>query len=365
MSVEGVGTVGWQRIDRTLLSIQYLRALAAIAVLVAHGLPNLPQLPISLLGLAMDLFFLMSGFLVIVISSDETRPLDFFGDRLARIVPLYWTLTFAAFVLIYSGILFPILDPGTIATRMAGADWAFLVRSLLFIPGSSPFEPDLNPLIPQGWTLNYEMMFYALFAAALFLPRRYLVPVVSVGFGVLVALGILLKGGEPFRFWTSPMIFEFVFGLWVGLAWQRRWNYGLVFLGLMLAWLPLMAVTEQYFLDAPFTPQRMQYLPFVLALFIACVALDRARGGLPLWNPAKLVGDASYSIYLVHFFPIILLDRVGAAVPIAPAAYFAVVVAGGLASGLATFHLVERPMMRLVRSVRAARRARPLRGLAT
>lgn len=55
MSVEGVGAAGWQRIDRTLLSIQYLRALAAIAVLVAHGLPGLPQLPISLLGLASGL----------------------------------------------------------------------------------------------------------------------------------------------------------------------------------------------------------------------------------------------------------------------------------------------------------------------
>lgn len=350
----------WIRLDRTLLSVQYLRAVAALVILGIHGAPWLSETWATALSMALDLFFLISGFLVVVICDDDTRPWPFFRDRLLRIVPLYWVITLASFFIIYSGILEPTLNPLKLAFATAHGDWNFLFHSLVFFPVQGPFEADLHPLVPQGWTLNYEMMLYGLFAMALWLPRRYVAPVATCLFAVLVLAGFLIKGGPAFRFWTSPFIFEFVFGLWVGVAWQRRWNFGWLYLALLVAWVPLMAVTARYFLGWPFNPGRMAFLPIVLTIFLLFVAIDCKEGRMPKLGPARLLGDASYSIYLFHFIPIVILDRLSHAFPIGEGAYFMGVFGGGLIGGLVCYYAIELPIKRKVKQVRSARQASAL-----
>jgi len=369
--LHGEGRTGWRRINRRLLSIQYIRGGAAVVVLCAHGTPGLPQIILTKMGMALDFFFIISGFLFVVISDERTRPMQFFVERMLRIVPLYFVLTAACFALIYSGILVPIVNPLRWLAGLPNWNWPFFLRSILFIPGASPFEPDLNPLIPQGWTLNYEVMFYILFSASLFLRRRLVVPVLTLLCSAIVLAGIFVDGGPAFRFWTSPIIFEFVFGMWAGVAWQEDWDFRRVFAWFCLASIPLMFVTGLFFVGWPFNPERMAAFPdllVVLGAFLTLVALDRRPAGLPEIRPLRMIGDAGYSIYLFHFIPIILVDRVGDFISVSPPAYFLAVVGGGFAGGFACYHWLELPLARRVRrfrSQRTIRNAQPVLGVAS
>nr|WP_242097963.1 acyltransferase family protein [Sphingomonas sp. CROZ-RG-20F-R02-07] len=73
---------------RTLLGIQYLRAAAAIAVLVYHAFEARTK-SLGFLALGVDLFFVVSGFVMMAITAADARPIAFLKARILRIVPLY------------------------------------------------------------------------------------------------------------------------------------------------------------------------------------------------------------------------------------------------------------------------------------
>jgi exopolysaccharide production protein ExoZ len=266
-------------------------------------------------------------------------------------------LTLAYFFLLYSGVLAPILDPAALASNLARADWEILAKSLLFIPAHSPLSPYVHPVVPQGWTLNFEMMFYATFALALFLPRRLVVPALTLLYAIIIAVGLAWAEGPVARTWTSPLIFEFILGLWTGVAWRKGWDFRILYLYFLAASVPLIgiAVVHQ---DWPALLGGLPLLPLVLVIFLLVLSRDRRGAGLPEWRPARLVGDASYSIYLWHFIPILLLNRVSQSFPLSATITMIGVVLGGLLGGFAVYYLVERPIMRAVRAMRRARRLR-------
>ncbi len=126
-----------------------------------------------------DVFFVISGFIMWSISARESRPAAFMVNRIVRITPLYWLATG---VMIFGALagLFPrvVLTPDHI------------VNSLLFIPHVSPSNHQVWPLLVQGWTLNYEMFFYALFALTLFAPRALQALLCVAGIACCVAMAM-------------------------------------------------------------------------------------------------------------------------------------------------------------------------------
>ena len=109
-----------------------------------------------------DLFFVISGFIMVVTTSrTEFTPQKFFLLRSIRVVPLYWLATLA-------WIAYKVFEHS-----FQGVYPAAIAKSLLFIPYSSPgFPRGVWPILANGWTLNYEMFFYALFALSLAAPAR-------------------------------------------------------------------------------------------------------------------------------------------------------------------------------------------------
>ena len=146
----------------TILALQILRAVAAVAVVLVHagidlsyfGHTNVTWTTRGNAGV--DLFFVVSGFVMVYIASPQfgkrEAPVQFFVRRLIRIVPLYWLLT-TGYIVAKS---YPL---------------AYIAASYLFIPAARP-NGVLQPVILQGWTLTYEMFFYLLFAIAILLRRR-------------------------------------------------------------------------------------------------------------------------------------------------------------------------------------------------
>src|SRR5688572_15744145 len=127
------------------------------------------------------------------------------------VVALYWLCTIALFVL---ALAVPQLMG---ATR---GDASELVKSLLFFPFVKS-NGNVHPLLYLGWTLNYEMLFYGLFALALVVaPRR----AHAVAVGVLLALfalGQLIDfDNVALKFWTAPIVLDFVYGIAAYHVWR-------------------------------------------------------------------------------------------------------------------------------------------------
>lgn len=335
-----------------LLSIQMLRAAAALLVLAFHiqhelihrlGHVGLPSLEFGAAGV--DIFFVVSGFIMVW----STRSLPgqphaariFMGRRLVRIVPLYWltTLVFLAGLLAWP------------PSNHTGIDVPNLIASFLFIPW--PNQAGIHaPLYGLGWTLNFEMLFYVVFAACLAFAGRRVVLATSV---VLVAMAVIgaAMPGLPFvlKVWTEPLVLEFLAGAWIASARIRGVTLrGPARVGLVMLGFALLAATEWLTV----TPGLRPFLwGGPAALIVAGAALGED------WNvhgavarAVVLLGDASYSLYLVHFLALSMLRRLGgrvldfAALP--PLGYAALAAAVAIAASVAVHLLFERPIHRVL-----------------
>jgi exopolysaccharide production protein ExoZ len=259
--------------SQNYISIQYLRAIAALMVVCYH-LHTSGVFPISIwtswLASGVDIFFVISGF--IMVRSTEGRGLrtkEFFIKRLVRIVPLYWLLT-------------------CLAITMNGMSFAHNAASFLFIPALHPEFGKYWPILEPGWTLNFEMFFYLIFGLTFALPPRRQLALIAILFSILVFAGAIfpLPGGVDF--YTNPLLLEFV----AGMALAR-------FSKQLPAWSCLAGVALLIGLQ-PFDLPRV--IGFGIPAAIICSSFLSAESLMPRIGVLKIVGDSSYAIYLVHFF---------------------------------------------------------------
>jgi exopolysaccharide production protein ExoZ len=243
-----------------------------------------------------DVFFVISGLIMVVTTSGRKQtPQGFLRNRATRIVPLYWTVTFAVFAI-------ALLAPSLLQSTTA--DPFDLGRSLAFIPYARA-DGAMHPVVFVGWTLNYEMAFYVVFALGLLLPNRLAGLVASIAVLAAAAVaGQALRPSNPvLAFYTAPMICEFGAGMVLGalfvrerLPKDRRYGWPAACLG---------AAALAVMLAGPWLwPHADRALMFgIPAVVIVTCALVAERAGLKLgagW--IQLLGAASYSIYLTHFF---------------------------------------------------------------
>src|SRR5258708_8993373 len=197
-----------------LLSIQYLRGLAALSVLATHALQwPLAEMKLGLLKtgrLGVDVFFIISGFIITTIAGDgRFDPRDFLIRRAFRIVPAYWTATLLVTIL---AVAIPTQFRTTVPTIEG------LVKSLLFIPSLEPKAP----LLVLGWTLNFEVFFYLVFASLFFLGSKARTLFLLGTFAFLVAIGQFVPGlSHVEAIYTSPSLIGFSFGTILAQAYQH------------------------------------------------------------------------------------------------------------------------------------------------
>lgn len=328
-----------------LHSIQYLRGLAALLVVLAHAadhpLADTPPFLTQLGELGVTLFFVISGFIMVTVSGTGSfSPLSFLKRRIIRVVPLYWCFTTFAAVL---ALVLPSLFKSTVFTV------PHFLQSLLFIPHEAPGGGSLSPLLSLGWTLNYEMFFYLTFAALAFLGATHRVWLLSVIFAGLAAYGQLAHPGNAMlSFYANLSLLAFCAGTGLGL------------LHLHGQTAPLWASHKTSLIAAA---------PILLgvglagtgefaygALLAGSAALVRAttamEAQLPHWPWLERLGDASYSLYLSHIFAIGVVVVVATKlIPVGGAlGYGIVVTCASAASVFAGFliHLwLEKPLLAL------------------
>ncbi len=338
---------------RTILPIQYLRAVAALLV-VWHHTTALNALTLqhytSRFGTAgVDVFFAISGFvMVLTCTGHKVAPLDFLRHRLIRIAPIYWALTAVM-------VLLAVVPPHVFGGLQPAAHSTLL--SLLFVPHFSDTRPnEIWPLLVPGWTLNFEMFFYLLFAASL-LAGRLATRVLVAGCVALVAVGQVFGpfDGALARSYTSPLLLEFAGGAVVARLWQRGWWRPAMPLALLV-----LAVGSCLLLFGPTDHGSWARQIGAWLVLAACLC--------PAWHQRlpvlEALGNASYSIYLTHVFTLAAVTVWVAQLGL-PANLLGATLAMGLAMlactavGVVVYRWVELPLTGLMRRHFDGRRATP------
>ncbi len=309
---------------KPLLSIQYLRALAALAVVLSH------TTPLVTLGQAgVDVFFVVSGFIMWTSTNRPTPPALFLWHRLIRIAPLYWVATL-------------------LMAHHQGAPIEAVAKSVMFIPYFGE-GGHIWPVLVAGWTLTYEMLFYVLVGVVLTMPRRVGLPVLAAALCLLAAANMLVPLTDPVLLTaTNPLILEFLAG--VAIA-EMRFRGGLpgprgallLVAGAIIAfWLPPTW-------HAPPGTWRFAWWGLPSAMIVmAAVSLEGA-GKVMRFAPLLAIGDASYSIYLFHPFILKTAENAFASHPLPLRCATAVVACTLL--GLFAYYVVERPMTKQLRRI--------------
>ena len=346
-----------------LYGLQILRFFAAFAVLFEHVMhealsfgivqdQTLATLEPFDFGVGVDVFFVISGFIMYYISVDKFgrpgAPGQFLTRRLIRLVPLYWLFTLAMLAAM-------LLVPGQLAHTVLNP--AHILASYLFVPWADATGL-AHPILGLGWTLNYEMYFYVIFSVMLFLPRRVGLWSLAALFCVLALLHPAIDPAQvQLSFWTDPIILEFIFG--IGLAMLATsgaklpgWAAAaLIFLGIAgLALGQLTGFGGAY--------HRMLLSGVPAALVVAGTVFGPMQQPRRLGTWLVLGGDASFALYLSHPFSINVVILAWQKLHLgAPWLFIAVTIVVAVAAAIVIHLVVERPLLRRLN----AGPARPVR----
>jgi exopolysaccharide production protein ExoZ len=342
---------------KKLDTLEAVRAVAALLVVFFHtqaviahctGEATLPRF-FGGGDAGVDMFFVLSGFVVTYAHRADfgipARVWPYLYRRICRIYPAALIMGGLAIVIYALG-----FDPG----KLFKLEPDRLIASLMLLPQSGV------ALVNVTWTLAYEIFFYLAFSI-LIVSRRYGVVLLVLWQGaVLIAALGGLDVSPPWAYELRPICLEFGLGVAAAAIFIHRPRS---LAGAFAPWAALGfgialfggAITLEAYakVDVPHWPAYGLGAMFII--WAAAVLERKGRMRVPAWLVS--IGDASYSIYLVHFSVITLLAiamvdtgmRVGESGALA-------IAAAAVAAGMIFHALVDRPVQRFLR----LRTARPL-----
>lgn len=276
-----------------LNNLQVLRAAAAISVVLFHCVAIAPKYGIeTALGgrlenwgaSGVDIFFVVSGFVMVFVQNRSQRSaLEFMKNRVLRIAPLYWLLTC---VMLIAWILLPEKSFSSFPPA------ANVLEKIIHFAKSIAFSAhffEAYPLIKVGWTLEYEMIFYILFSAAILIASQNVLLATSGAISATIALGIV-----------GPLAVEFIMGMVLSHLFLQGFLPKKIKAAILLFAISIMVIV----FSSDFA-ESSQWLRVTLwgipAFFIVASSLmiPQAKRGL-----GTILGDASYAIYLIQAFSI-------------------------------------------------------------
>jgi len=300
--------------NKNLDWIQLLRGIAAVLVVLTHArytLLNTDQWPLANqlffpTAMGVDLFFIISGFIMCYSTSgSDGSPAyvaNFVVKRFARVWPVYAVVT----------VLYGMLTHGGLHYFHFAPNMSVLWRSLLLLPVDTQAPPYFGLTLPLGWTLEFEMYFYAIFAVSLLFKRLRWVVLAS---WILLSVVLLPLGQRGFAMdvtanlgysvsylsiVTNAFVLEFLAGAAICLLYQSPWivipNRALAY---HLIWLSTSFAAWSIFsgYGGMHGPGKWG-LPLMLMVLVLAIASKTVEIVIPrvlMW-----LGSISFSLYMTH-----------------------------------------------------------------
>lgn len=214
----------------------------------------------------------------------------------------------------------------------------------------------VQPFYSLGWTLNYEMAFYCVFAMFLGPSRRRAILATTAALVAIVTLGLLWASPPAsLAFWGNPIVLEFAVGLWIGLG--RAHGLTLPMLARVALGTVGLVLFSTVSLMPGWWPGSLLYLLPAGCLVAACGLASGASSVPAPERIAEALGDASYAIYLVHPFVIrpirqafgIVLARSGTIGAGWEPLFLALALVATALAALVVHRFVDRPLTRAFR----------------
>jgi peptidoglycan/LPS O-acetylase OafA/YrhL len=335
-----------------VLSIQVLRGIASIAVVIYHThliLANPQYGAIDVFGglaakgwLGVNLFFIISGFIILFAHFDQLgKPEEiasYIWKRFSRVYPVYWI--FLSLYIVAALFRFGHADFSWDFWNLASAYALFKLTDQISLP------------LAVAWTLLYEVLFYVAFLA-FFIHVRAGIALFAIWQACVLVFGLKYGGLGPnyLQVWNC----YFVVGMGAYLLFRRlRPDFGLpIFLAGFLSTIAMVwAFTGDRIGQMVDQPLLLLLLAFPFAAIVLGSALMEKKYR---WKPADfllLIGAASYSIYLVHsavISAIAIINHHFAIGVLNPYFLFAATATISTAVGVASHLIVERPVISLLR----------------
>lgn len=303
-------------------SIHYLRGVAALMVVIFHihsGIDFMRHAAgdNSWLRGGVDIFFVISGFVMVASTSGKSvSPRELFVRRCQRIVPLYWLATLIMIMIMITAI------PG---------EFLFKLGSMFFVPMANPNSGLMEPVVEPGWTLNYEMFFYALFALSLLIAERWRFWLLALLLISLATLSLIFRPDGVISFYTNPILLDFLFGMVIA---KFKMKGPTIFIPFGFA--------TMYFVY----PQIGGHV-VALGIPAACIVMGAvgSESKVRSFRTLTLIGDASYSIYLFHLLALGVLAKHWTSLGIDTAYFIPIAILFVLALALPVHVLIERPII--------------------
>ena len=287
-----------------------LRALSVLAVVWHHARPTGLTAPAASRGfLGVDVFFVISGFLITALLLREERAHGavrlgrFWVRRALRL----WPLWYGILIVLSLVFLFAVPNAAMAAPFWRDLPWNATYTSNFIVPGT---------FLALSWSLAVEEQFYLVWPIALAKFRSAAAPMLlflgglSVGAHLGLFDALVVDGFGPaatrnlaFRATVLPLV------LGASLALAPQWAARIARPALALPWLALLVACAA--LPEPVTEGQMRIGAQVAAagLVAACVGPREPRW-LTL-RPLRWIGERAYGVYLLHLFCLQLVTGFG------------------------------------------------------
>lgn len=337
-----------------LFGIEAIRGCAATAVVLYHVARHLngdggasALLYVIQFGHAgVDVFFVLSGFIILFVHHRDIgqpmRARNYLSRRFSRLMPIYWVALALTVALTFAG------------SRVLPS-WGRVLWSASLLPSIQ------DPVLDIAWTLQHEMFFYAVFlvlivnrVAGFVLMTIWLVGIAGVASGVVV-----LAGNAGINWVFNLQFFMGMAAAYALLHNAIRWP-GLMLATGLVAFAAAGLAENVGYLNGYAPHARLIYGIPAMLIVGGVAELDR-RGQLRVAALPRMLGAASYSIYLFQFVFIGVAWKALTLTGLADRApvwlSYPVLAFAGIAGGLAMHRWVELPLLALTRGGRTRKGA--------
>ncbi len=294
------------RLSQMLNGIQVARGVAAIFVVMYHAsvwshvyYDTVFNRFFNFGYIGVDFFFVLSGFIIFYIHKRDSTGFEtwkkYFLKRIIRIYPPFLPISL---LLLFVSLNWPDFAKGG---REIG-----ILSSIFLLPGKE------FPALEVAWTLTHEMLFYLFFSFYFFF--RKIFPLLSALWMLLICANLFNEANNYLiEFFLNPHNIEFFFGIMVAIIAEKYGKYnktlfviGIILLVLFILDLYLNASSSLMIKDSV----ESIYLGITFSFILYGIyGFDRSHA---IVYPSVFIflGSASYSVYLIHYPLVSVLNRI-------------------------------------------------------